>query len=364
MNQDLKYAVKEKNMIAVAEHRDDLYSHPRLKFLFVELTNGCNLHCLHCGSNCSGQNTIYIDTELLLNALYTVAEDFDRSSVMICLTGGEPLLHPDFFLIAEEIVKLGFPWGMTTNGTLIDDSTARRLKALSLQSITISLDGTNESHDKLRGRKGAFQSTVHAIHMLNQVGIPVQITSVIHNKNITQLEEMYSLMIKLNVFSWRIINIEPIGRATEHNALLLSHENMIRLLSFIRSKRFDPSCKMDVRYGCSHYLSFEYENEVRDGYFLCGSGILVGSILCNGDIFSCLDIERRPELIQGNIALDRFSDVWYNKFKEFRINRTLLSDKCSQCEERSFCHGDSCHTWNFDINEPMFCIKRKDDYFA
>ena len=115
---------------------------------------------------------------------------------------------------------------------------------------------------------------------------------------------------------------------------------------------------MDVRFGCSHYLSYEYEHEVRDYYFICGSGIYVGSILCNGDIYSCLDIERRPELIQGNIAKDRFSVVWYERFREFRADRTQYSKDCKNCTERLFCNGDSTHTWDFTVNEPMFCFKK------
>ena len=114
---------------------------------------------------------------------------------------------------------------------------------------------------------------------------------------------------------------------------------------------------MDVCFGCSHYLSFEYEHELRDNYFICGSGIYVGSILCNGDIYSCLDIERRPELIQGNIARDRFSDVWRDGFRQFRSDRTELCESCRRCEEREFCAGDSTHTWDFDQNKPMFCIR-------
>lgn len=117
---------------------------------------------------------------------------------------------------------------------------------------------------------------------------------------------------------------------------------------------------MDVCFGCSHYLSYEYEREVRNNYFICGSGIYVGSILCNGDIYSCLDIERRQELIQGNIATDRFSKVWFEKFKEFREERIIKCDRCNHCREKEFCNGDSMHTWDFEHNIPLFCILKGD----
>ena len=344
-------------MARLAAYRHELLSHPKLTYLFVELTDRCNLSCIHCGSSGGGGGGRWIDTRLLTRTLETVAQDFAPQSVMICLTGGEPMLHRDFFAIADAVHTLGFPWGITTNGTLIDKAAAERLAALGLGSVTLSIDGLEQSHDMLRRVKGCFRKVVEAVEHLHCAGIDVQATSVIHRGNFGELEAIYRLMCDLKVESWRVINIEPIGRALENRELLLSDSQMIQLLDFIREKRYAADTPMDVCFGCSHYLSYEYEHELRDNYFLCGSGIYVASILCSGDIYSCLDIERRPELIQGNIERDRFSDVWYNRFQPFRSDRTLLCPKCCECDQRDFCAGDSTHTWDFDSNKPMFCIK-------
>jgi radical SAM protein with 4Fe4S-binding SPASM domain len=112
-----------------------------------------------------------------------------------------------------------------------------------------------------------------------------------------------------------------------------------------------------VTYGCSHYLTEEFERTVRDNYFICGSGIFVASILCNGDIYSCMDIERRPELVQGNIYTDDFVDVWHNRFQIYRKDRSAACAMCRSCEDRTFCCGDAAHTWNYDTNEPLLCAK-------
>ncbi|MCF0230593.1 MAG: radical SAM protein, partial [Parasporobacterium sp.] len=314
--------------------------------------------CIHCGSRCEPSCSEMIDTQLLFHALDTVAEDFDHNSLMICLTGGEPMLHPDFFRIAEYINRLGFSWGMTTNGSLITRANALALKKAGLGSITVSLDGLKASHEWFRNTRGSFDKTVDAIQNLHYEGISVQVTTVIHKKNYNELEELYGLMKSLKVESWRVINIEPIGRAQEHEDLTLSAEEFRGLLNYIREKRFSAGPDMDVCFGCSHYLSFEHEHEVRDNYFLCGAGICVASILKNGDIYSCLDIERRPELVQGNIRDDRFSEVWFNRFEPFRKERSLMSEECRKCPERLFCRGDSAHTWDYDNNKPLFCIRK------
>ena len=360
---NLKKAVKFRDMGNLSSYRQHLTSHPRLTYLFAELTNACNLRCLHCGSHCGGEKAVFIDTSLLLRSLETVAEDFVPRTVMICFTGGEQLLHSNFFHIAEKVVELGFPWGITTNGTLIDELAARKMKALGLHSVTISIDGLEETHDSLRQIPGAFQSAVSAVRRLRDAGVPVQITSVIHSKNFHELKPLYQLMLDLDIASWRVINIEPIGRAEEHRELLLNRDQFFHLLRFIRELRYTSENRMDVCFGCSHYLPLDFEREVRDNYFLCGSGIYVGSILCNGDIFSCLDIPRRPDLIQGNVKDDRFSEVWYHGFREFRMNRTELNEKCRFCSERDFCCADSTHTWNFEENEPKFCMKREGSFY-
>lgn len=80
-------------MKELAEYRRGLWKEPKLKFLFLELTLRCNERCIHCGT----------------------------SGIQLCITGGEPLLRKDFFEIMGYAHSLGFRWGMTSNGTLIDD---------------------------------------------------------------------------------------------------------------------------------------------------------------------------------------------------------------------------------------------------
>lgn len=358
-----KITVKSRDMAKLAQYRAYLRAHPRLTYLFVELTDRCNLRCLHCGSRCEQGRGQFLDTALLLRTLDELAEDFDPHTVMICLTGGEPLLHRDFDVIAERINALGFPWGMTTNGTLIDGERAERLKAQRLASITLSLDGLKQSHDALRQVPGSFDATVEAVGHLHEAGIPVQITTVIHKGNFGERDALYDFLCGLNLVSWRVINLEPIGRALDNRELLLDRDEFTALLDFIRAKRFAADTPMDVCFGCSHYLSCEYEHEVRDNYFLCGSGIYVASILCSGDIYSCLDIERRPELVQGHIARDRFSQVWRDGFTAFRADRSENCAECRGCAERVFCGGDAAHTWDYDNGKPLFCLMRKDDIY-
>lgn len=346
---------KFKEMTELNVYRNQLKEKPKLTNLFLELTSKCNERCIHCGSYCGEHNITELTTEHYYSILDQIKQDFDISKLLLCITGGEPLLRKDFFEIMSYANKFGFKWGMTSNGILITPEVARKLKEVGMRTISISIDGLEATHDAFRQTKGAYIKAMNGIKNLIEVGFEhIQVTTVATHRNLIELEPLFKIFDTMYIDSWRVINIEPIGRAKEHPELLLTKDDYRKLAEFIRNKRIngEPVC-----YGCSHYLGKEYEHEIRDWYFLCTAGLLTASITSTGDIVACLDIERRPELVQGNILTDRFSDVWYNKFKIFRDTTRDKCNKCKNCSEVDRCHGDSFHTWNFDKNEPNICFK-------
>ncbi len=344
--------LKRSQLEQLARHRDSLRTAPHLRWLFFEITDRCNLNCAHCGSSCTaaGQSLTPLDIEATLKTI-----PGDRP--MVCLTGGEPMLHPDFFPIARLVRSMGFSWGMTTNATLIDDAAAAKLRQAGMSTVSVSLDGMERSHDALRRKDGAWALALRGLKALQKAGFAPQVTTVLHQMNFDELEPLYALLCDLGITSWRPINVEPIGRACESSELMLRPDQFARLLSFIRDKRFDRGCKMEVTFGCSHYLGASYERMVRDHYFLCGAGILTAGIRSSGDICACLDIADRPELVQGNIRTDDFMDVWLNRFQVFRRDRTADCSRCVRCAERDLCGGDSTHTWDLDRHQPLFCYQ-------
>lgn len=341
-------------MTQLAAYRRELFRNPKLKFLFLELTQLCNEHCRHCGSRCGdSMPTETLTKDEIFAFLKKISEQFDLDNLQLCITGGEPLLRDDFFEIMNYAHALGFHWGMTTNGTLIDAQTAEKLEKAGMGTVSVSLDGLRETNDWFRQKPGGFDLALNGVRELikRRTFRHVQVTTVVTQKNIGELDELYKLLSSEKVRSWRVINIEPIGRAKEQHELLLGADDYRRMFDFIREKRFAGD--MEVTYGCSHYLGEALEREVRKWYFLCNAGIYTASVMYNGDIGACLDIERRPELIQGNIRRDDFKNVWENGFKAFRSD----TRKCKGCKHYRFCGGDSFHTWNFDENKPDLCFK-------
>lgn len=349
--------VKRGHLQQLADYRRSILQHPPLRHLFLELTLRCNENCLHCGSRC-GEETHPPELSLAQYKalLDEIKSDFGDALPVLNITGGEPLLRRDFFDIMAYANGLGFRWGMTTNATLIDEAVARKLHACCMKTVSVSIDGLEATHDRLRGCKGAFAGAMRGIHaLLDNGGFQhVQVTTVVNHQNIGELPALFELMCGMDIGSWRVINIEPIGRARQHPELLLTKEEYRQLFDYIREKRMQG---YPLTYGCSHFLGLEYERQVRDWFFLCDAGIYTASVMANGDIAACLDIERRPELIQGNILRDRLKDVWEHRFEVFRCDLSDRNEICRNCDACEFCRGGAHHSWDYDNDKPLVCFK-------
>ena len=183
----------------------------------------------------------------------------------------------------------------------------------------------------------------------------VMVTTVVHKRNIHQLDKMYEVMKQTGINTWRLINVEPIGRAKSNEEILLGEEEYVTLLDFIKEHRATEQ-NFEICFGCNHWLGIENEHRFRNWYYKCAAGIKTGGIFYNGDIGACLDIDRNPQTIQGNIRKDDFMDIWNHKFEVFRNNRALASEYCKSCSEKEYCRGNGFHTWNLDENKPELCL--------
>jgi len=265
-------------------------------------------------------------------------------------------MRKDLFELMEYARSLGYRWGITTNGMLVDEKIVKKFKETNMESISISLDGLESTHESFRKVPGSFKKIMHAIDLLKELDTikHLQITTVANKKNLLELEDMYKLLLDKGIKEWRVMNVDPIGRAADNDDILLDKDGLIYMYNFIREKRLEG--KMDVTYDCSHYLGLQYEGILRDHPFICGAGLFIGSILANGDICACPNI-RHTSLIQGNIKKDSFVDVWENRYEIFRNKRITTNSKCKKCKSFKYCRGDSFHTWNYDEKVPNMCMK-------
>ena len=330
----------------------------QLHTLFFEVTSRCNALCDHCGSRCTASKRDELSPQDFKKVLDSVAENFGTKTIMLNITGGEPLMRKDLFEITGYADGLGFKWGLVTNGMLITDDVISKMKETHMSTITISLDGMKKTHEEFRHVPGCFDRIISAIEKL-KVGDfieHIQVTFIATKNNIYELPEVYRLLSMLGIDSLRISGIDPIGRAKDNEHLMLSREDYLYLFDFIKKHQTSP---LPVVWSCTHYFgNTESTRDPTGKIFTCYTGIHVVSVLSNGDIFGCPNIPRRKELIQGNVLKDDFCEIWKNKFEFYRNPNRTKAKQCEECEYWNYCKGDSFHTFDFETNTPQFCYKK------
>lgn len=353
----LKEIYKLGELTLMKKYKEQARDKHSLIDLFWECTLTCNAKCKHCGS--SAEKKKYdgeLSTDEIKSAFKQIARDMDASKILINVTGGEPLVRQDLCEVMEYATnELGFHWGMTTNGILLNDDNIEKLRKANMETISISIDGLEQTHDSFRGVSGSYKIITNNIKKLKEADYVkhLQVTTVFHKENINQLSELYNVMVDLGLDSWRLVSMDPIGRANENDNLLLNGKEIKQLLDFIKSKKNNK--RLELTYGCPGFLGLDYEKEVRKHYFYCRTGINVASILYNGDLFVCPNVPRIKRFIQGNIRTDNFKDVWDNKYKIFRDKNRTSCEECQKCENWEYCLGGAFHTWNFTDNEQNKC---------
>jgi radical SAM enzyme (rSAM/lipoprotein system) len=330
--------------------------HP-LRYLFLEITQQCNLHCRHCGSDCGKDPHLdELSTDEWLAFVDYLNEQYPKhEELMLVFTGGEPLCHPDLDLIFGRARERGFPFGMVTNGYLLDEANARRVVDLGITSVTVSLDGLAASHDWLRGVKGSFERAVRGIALL--AASPIRffdVVTCVNPRNIDELPRVQALLEQAGVRNWRLFSIFPKGRARSNDELLLTDGQLRRLLDWIAEQRPALAARgFTLDFSCEGYLPRSIDTAVRTEPYFCRAGIAIGSVLCDGAIAACPNISRA--LVQGNIRTDDFATVWEERYQPFRERQWMRQGPCVDCGEWKQCQGNSLHLWDAEQGRTALC---------
>jgi radical SAM enzyme (rSAM/lipoprotein system) len=327
-----------------------------LNYLFWECTQRCNLKCLHCGSDCISDSKFKdMPFDDFLNAILPLKEFYKPDSITVVITGGEPLLRDDLPQCGKILREHGFRWGIVTNGFAYNKDIHAKLLSSGMGAITLSLDGLEDSHTWLRINKNSYINALHALDLIASSNrLSYDVVTCVNTKNINELPELKDLFISRKIKAWRLFTIAPIGRARNNKDLQLSHEQLLQLMDFISQSRKDK--QIDIKFSCESYVG-DYEKKVRDSFFFCRAGINIGSILIDGSISACPNINRY--FVQGNIYKDRFLDVWDNKFELMRNRSWTNTGECLQCSDYKNCNGGAMHLWNEKQDCIMTCINKR-----
>ena len=327
-----------------------------LSYLFWECTQRCNLQCKHCGTDCSLNASIKdMPFDHFLQAILPLKQKHKADSITIVISGGEPLLRPDLAECGLQLRENGFRWGIVTNGFLYDYEMHGKLLGAGMGAITLSIDGLGESHNWLRGNNQSFSHAIKALDLVTSTPrLYYDVVTCVNGKNIAELENLKNYFIAKKVKSWRLFTIAPIGRAVSNSDLQLNGEQIGYVMQFIERSRLEKD--IDIQFSCEAYVG-EFENKVRNDQFFCRAGINIASILADGSISACPNINRH--FTQGNIYFDNFMDVWENRFQIMRDRNWTKVGTCASCNKYNNCNGGAMHLWNEDRTCITKCLHQE-----
>jgi heme b synthase len=343
---------------------------PRL--IFWELTTGCNLRCIHCRAS-AGE--LMSPSDLTYRECCEVVDQIaEYAPLILVLSGGEPLWRRDVFDIAKRAVSKNMRVALATNGTLVDETMAERIKDSGIVRVAISLDGADRvTHDSFRGHTGAFDAAVAGLKHLKKIGISTQINTSVARHNAAQLPDILKLAQSLGVDAFHVFLLVPVGCGlTIAEEQSIDGEEYERILNWMYDRSLDSGLELKATCAPHYYRILRQRRaEARragqqvpelhgHGMNATTRGCLAGSAVCfishQGEVYPCGYLP----VPAGDLRREKFRDVWEHAkiFEELR-EPDLLEGKCGACEFKRVCLGCRARAFGFTgdyMAEEPFCI--------
>lgn len=307
---------------------------PRLDTIHFNSTKSCNLGCTFCYDKAVRSPTENLPLEVVRNLAREAAE---LGAQRVILSGGEPMLRKDWRDVARIFDEFGMEVSLATNGTMITDEVAEFLGSLKQVTISISIDGDEEIHDRLRDHQGAHSLTMRGLRALKKAGVVFSINATIFRDNLSEVPFFTKLArdFKCGV---RLSLLHPNGRGEDMIGLALNPEEILRLREY---------CHFMQRHGIEIFVNLppllQYFEEVIPTWgAACGWAINFCGVLANGDVSICGVASDEPDLVAGNIKEKSFKEIWATSplFKQTRsLNTKDLGGICGRCAFNEFCGG-------------------------
>jgi radical SAM protein with 4Fe4S-binding SPASM domain len=319
------------------------------------ITRTCNLHCAHCYSD---SDTLLYPGELTRTEAFRILDDLAAYGVKhVLLSGGEPTLHPEFQTIATHARSQGLSLTLSTNGTRLTPRLAGWIKQTGFAYVGISLDGIGETHDRFRGKHGAFDRAIQGIRNCRAVGQKTGLRLTLTRNNIRELDGIFRLVEREDIQRVCFYHLVPSGRggklelptATETRGALDRIMEQVELWHEIGEDREVLTVTQPAD---GAYLLWKLEQtrsgrveEVRqllewNGGATNGSGTGIANIDTQGNVHPD---QFSQHVVLGNVKERAFSEIWDEHQKSRprtmpRLRETLQG-RCRQCRYLEVCGG-------------------------
>jgi Fe-coproporphyrin III synthase len=355
-------AVEPSDVLRYNRHSGSLPSHllqfsaDKKPVVVWNMTRRCNLKCIHCYSNSAD---IDYPDELTTQEAKKMIDDLAAfGSPVLLFSGGEPLMRKDLLELAKYATDKGMRAVISTNGTLITKDIAAELKKIGLSYVGVSLDGLQPTHDRFRGRKGAFEKAIEGIRNCREAGIKVGLRFTVNRHNVADVPAMFDLMRKEKIERMCFYHLVYSGRASKLREEDLAHEESRRLLDLIADRTkamFDDGLSPEILTVDNHadgpylYLKMKEKDPARAAEILellemnegNSTGVGIGCVSWDGEVYPDQFWRNRP---LGNVRKRPFSEIWTDEKNEFLMKlkekKKHVTGRCATCVWLSVCGGN------------------------
>jgi radical SAM protein with 4Fe4S-binding SPASM domain len=313
-----------------------------------EITLRCDLACRHCGSRAGRARPDELSTEECLDLVRQMAELGVKE---VTLIGGEAYLREDWLEILRAVVAHGMTATMTTGGRGMTVERAEAAARAGLRSASVSLDGTEATHDRLRGVTGAHRSALEALANLRRAGVAVSVNTQINHLSMPELPAVLETAIAAGAHSWQMQLTVAMGRAADAPEVLLQPYELLDLFPMLAALK-RRCVEADVVFWTGNNIGYfgPYEGLFRGGmprghHASCGAGCMVMGIEADGAVKGCPSLPT-AEWTGGNVRDVPLREIW-ERAAPLRFNRDrTVDDLWGFC--RTCYYADECRagcTW-------------------
>jgi radical SAM protein with 4Fe4S-binding SPASM domain len=336
-----------------SKDRPSTFSDTLKPVIFWNITYKCNLNCLHCYIDASSKSN---KDELNKERLLEIGDEIIKLGIpLVIFTGGEPLYRKEFWDLSEKLYGHKRPkLGLSSNGTLISEENAKKLKDLGYDYVGISLDSIYpELHDKFRGYNGAFSLTLKGIENSIKYGIDIGLRTTITKWNVEEIPNMIDFAAKIGAKRISLYLLDTIGRAINIVNDLPTKNQLIYLSNSLIDKAKEYKSKLEIQLVRGNFIGIYLANLLaknKDDFLKylkmieaqgdCGRKTI--SIYPEGLVKPCQFIDQYNigDLRKQNLSdILKISNPMLTKF--FNISNNFVGKRCSSCAFKQICGGGS-----------------------
>jgi radical SAM protein with 4Fe4S-binding SPASM domain len=317
-------------------------------YVVWEITLKCDLACRHCGSRAGPARP---DELRLPEALDLVRQLAELGVKEVTLIGGEVYLYEGWTEIIAEVRRRGMQSSFVTAGRGLTLERVHAAKEAGVQTISFSIDGCEETHDRLRALSGAYRAAMTAIDATRRAGIPFSFNTQVNRLSMRDLPHVFERLLEVGAHGWQIQLTVPAGRAADEPDVILQPHDLLELFPMLAELKQRCDQKK-IKFLAGNNIGYfgPYDHILRDlsacGHSgTCQAGRLTMGIEANGDIKGCPSLPT-DQWVGGNVREHSLREIW-ERSTALRYNRDrTVNDLSGFC--RTCYYADECRagcTW-------------------